>query len=162
MIDLLKSLSENREDAMAGRFLTFLVDKETFGIEIRHVMEIIGLQPITEMPEMPDYVKGIINLRGRIIPVLDVGLRFKKLRREYDDRTCIIVISLSGTSVGLIVDNVSEVLTIPDEDISAKPEILSKDSRGYIKSIGKIGEQVILLIDCDKLLNEHELEAISA
>ncbi|NLM79860.1 MAG: purine-binding chemotaxis protein CheW, partial [Clostridiales bacterium] len=101
------------DDPQDGRYLTFSLDSECYGIEIKYVTEIIGIQPITEVPEMPEYIKGIINLRGRIIPVMDVRLRFKKPFREYDERTCIIVIEIRDIVLGLIIDRVSEVLTIP-------------------------------------------------
>lgn len=125
-------------------------------------MEIIGIQPITEMPEMPDYTRGIINLRGSIVPAMDIRLRFKKSEADYTERTCVIVIHIGGMSTGLIVDCVSEVLKIPDEEISATPEIRSGDRRGYVKSIGKTENHILLLLDCEKLLNEAELETASA
>jgi purine-binding chemotaxis protein CheW len=148
------------EDTLKNRFLTFLIDKETFGIEIRYVMEIIGIQAITEMPEMPDYIKGIINLRGRIIPVMDVRLRFRKNPRDYDDRTCVIVTDFDGVWVGLVVDSVSEVLTIDEADISERPNIASGDSRGYVRNIGKKDGHVILLLDCGRLLSGEELDGL--
>ncbi len=123
---------ELEEDTQKGRFLTFLIGKETYGIEIIYVTEIIGIQAITEMPETPDYLKGIINLRGKIIPVMDVRLRFGKQPREYDDRTCVIVIDLSGISMGLIVDSVSEVLSIPAQDIAELPGMSTGKGSGYV------------------------------
>ena len=163
MADLLKrSMAGSDEDDTRGRFLTFQIDEEMYGIELKNVMEIVGFLPITQMPEMPDCIKGIINLRGKITPVMDVRLRLKKPEKDYTDRTCIIVISFIDISVGLIVDCVSEVLTISDEDIVEKPEISSKGSRGYVRSIGKIGDnKVVLLIDCEKLLNEKEFDAVA-
>lgn len=149
----------DEEDAMKGRFLTFLIGGETYGIEIQAVMEIIGMQPITEMPEMPEYMKGIINLRGGIIPAMDARLRFQKSQAAYTDRTCIIVIHFGGTRLGLIVDCVSEVLTIPDENIVEKPEIGSRGSRGYVKNVGKVGDHIVLLIDCETLLGGEPHEA---
>lgn len=157
MNDLLKDTMED-EDSMKGRFLTFIVGKEAFGIEIKNVVEIIGIQSITEMPETPEYIKGIINLRGKIVPAMDVRLRFKIPSKEYDDRTCVIVVNISDISVGLIVDSVAEVMTIPSSDITDKPELGTKNSSGYIKNIGKTEDKVILLIDCEKLLTEPELE----
>lgn len=161
MGDLLKGISADSESAMKGRFLTFLIGDETYGIAIENVVEIIGIQPITEMPEMPDYIKGIINLRGSIVPAMDIRLRFKKPEADYTERTCVIVIHIGGMSTGLIVDCVSEVLTIPDEEISATPDIRSVDRQGYVKSIGKTENHIILLLDCEKLLNEAELETVS-
>lgn len=147
---------------MKNRFLTFLIGEESYGIGIENVREIISMQPVTEMPEMPVYFKGIINLRGSIIPAMDVRLRFKRPEADYTERTCIVVVNFNGISVGLIVDCVSDVLTIPDENIGKRPEINSKGSCGYVKSIGKIDDKIVLLLDCEKLMNEDDLETISA
>ncbi len=149
------------EDTQRGRFLTFTLGKESYGIEIKYVTEIIGIQEITEIPELPDYVKGIINLRGNIIPVMDVRLRFKKEAKAYNDRTCVIVIDIKDISIGLIVDTVSEVLTIPEENIVKPPRINKGSSNRYIKNIGKVGNEVKLLLDCEKLLTEDELDDLN-
>lgn len=162
MADILKEIVDDDEDSMKDRFLTFLIGEEIYGVPINRVMEIVGLQPITEMPETPHYIKGIVNLRGNIIPIMDVRLRFKKPKAEYGDRTCVIVIVFGGSSVGLIVDSVSEVLTIPGEDIAQKPELSSGSGGGYVKNIGKLGGKVILLIDCERLLKTEDLDAVSA
>lgn len=152
-------LLEQEEDTQKDRFLTFQVGNEVYGIEIKCVTEIIGIQPITEVPELPAYIIGIINLRGKIIPVMDVRLRFKKEEVEYNDRTCIIVVDIEGVSIGLIVDNVSEVLSIPEEEIVAPPDVKNGGNR-YIKGIGKVEEQVKLLLDCDRLLHEQEIDTL--
>ena len=148
------------EDTQKGKFLTFSIGNEAYGIEIRHVTEIIGIQSITEVPELPGYIRGIINLRGKIIPVMDVRLRFKKPYREYNDRTCIIVVDISDLSIGLIVDSVSEVLTIPDTEIVPPPD-LSRGENRYIRGIGKVGGEVKLLLECARLLSEDETENIT-
>ena len=153
-------LLEQEEDTQKGKFLTFTLGSETYGIEIRYVTEIIGLQPITEIPELPAYIRGIINLRGKIIPVMDVRLRFRKAFREYNDRTCVIVVDMRDISIGLVVDGVSEVIAIPDTEIVAPPEV-SRQSNKYIKGIGKVGGTVKLILDCDKLLSEDEAEHLS-
>lgn len=145
------------EDTQKGKYLIFSIDDENYGIEIQYVTEIIGIQTITEVPGLPDYVKGIINLRGKIIPVMDVRLRFNKETREYNDRTCIIVVDIQGMSVGLIVDSVSEVVTINDSDISEVPHMNQSYKNRYVKNIGKIGNEVRLLLDCDKLLTDEDV-----
>lgn len=155
-----QELLELEEDTQKGKFLTFCMGNEMYGIEIQYVTEIIGIQPITEVPELPEYLRGIINLRGKIIPVMDVRLRFKKQFREYDDRTCIVVIDTNDIAIGLIVDSVSEVLAIRDEEIVPPPDI-NKGGRKYIKAIGKVGSDVKLLLDCEKLLNDDEIECLS-
>lgn len=152
---------EIEEDTQKGKYLTFLLGKEAYAIEIKFVTEIIGIQPITEVPELPVYVKGIINLRGKIIPVMDVRLRFKKKPVDYNDRTCVIVIEVENISVGLIVDNVSEVLSISDENIVPPPEMNRGSENKYIKAIGKVENDVKLILDCEKLMSDKEVEAIS-
>jgi purine-binding chemotaxis protein CheW len=149
------------EETLKGKYLIFAMGTELYGIEIRYITEIIGIQPITEIPEMPEYVKGVTNLRGKIIPVMDARLRFKKEERDYDGRTCIIVLDTSGASVGLIVDSVSEVLSIEEEDIAEPPE-LSQGGRKFVKGIGKVGGGVRLLLDSQRLLTDDELDAIDS
>ena len=161
MADINEDIMEIDEDTQKNRFLTFSISKESYGIEIRYVTEIIGIQAITEMPELPEYVNGIINLRGNIIPVMDVRLRFKKEPKEYNDRTCVIVIDIGNLSIGLIVDTVSEVITIPEEGIVEPPNINKGFSNRYIKNIGKVGNEVKLLLDCDKLLTNDEPENLN-
>jgi len=117
MPEIVENEQELTEDTQKGKFLTFSLGAEVYGIEIKFVTEIIGMQPITEVPDLPKYVKGIINLRGKIIPVIDVRLRFKKPAVEYNDRTCIVVVDIKGIAVGLIVATVAEVLTITDQNI---------------------------------------------
>lgn len=161
MTDVLENAVEMEEDTQKGKFLTFSLGKESYGIEIKYVIEIIGIQAITEIPELPEYVKGIINLRGKIIPLMDVRLRFKKEPKEYNDRTCVIVVDIKDVSIGLIIDSVSEVLTIPDDDIVDPPKMNKGFNNRYIKKIGKVGNEVKLLLDCEKLLTEDELEDLS-
>lgn len=148
---------EFEEDTQKSRYLTFSIGKETYGVEIKYVIEIIGIQTITEIPELPEYIKGIINLRGKIIPVMDVRLRFKKEPIEYNDRTCVIIVDINNTSIGLIVDKVAEVIIIPDQDIVEPPQMNKGMKNRYIKNMGKVGEDVKLLLDCEKLLTEDEL-----
>ncbi|MDF2875329.1 MAG: CheW protein [Sporomusa sp.] len=154
--------SDFEEDTQKGKFLTFALDKEVYGIEIRYVTEIIGLQVVTEVPDLPEYVKGIINLRGKIIPVIDVRSRFKKPFREYNDRTCIIVVEIRDIAVGLIVDTVAEVLVIAEQDIVLPPQVNNMYHQRYIRAIGKVGNNVKLILDCDKLLNDEELDRLEA
>lgn len=155
-----KNVLDYEEDTQKGKHLTFAIGKEIYGIEIKYVTEIIGIQRITEIPEVPDYVKGIINLRGKIIPVIDVRLRFKKQPLEYNDRTCIIVVEIKGISLGLIVDSVSEVVTISETDIVSPPDSNTGFNNKYIKGIGKIEDEVKLLIDCNKLINDEDCEIL--
>lgn len=151
-------LTEENEDTQKGKFLTFVLGNEVYGLEIKYVTEIIGIQEITEVPELPDYIRGIINLRGKIIPVMDVRLRFRKDAIEYNDRTCVIVVDIQEVSVGLIVDAVSEVISIQEQYIVPPPEINKGFTNNFIKGIGKVGNEVKLLLDCNKLLSNDEVQ----
>ena len=153
---------QKEEDTQSGKYLTFALDKEIFGMEICFVTEIIGMQPITFVPEVPDYVKGIINLRGQVIPVIDIRLKFKKEAIPYNDRTCIVVIDIDDIAVGLIVDSVSEVMNIGDDNIVPPPSYKTGFQNRYIKGIGKVGKGgVVLLLDCQKLISPDDLNTIS-
>jgi purine-binding chemotaxis protein CheW len=143
------------EDTQKGKFLTFGIGREVYGIEIGVVTEIISIQKITEVPEVPEYIMGIINLRGKIIPVMDVRLRFKKPFKEYNERTCIIVVQVHELAIGLIVDDVAEVLFMEDDQIVAKPDIKSSQNQ-YIKNIGKVGDEIKLILDCEKMLDADD------
>lgn len=149
---------EEMEDAQYGRFLTFSLGGEEFGIETKYVKEIIGMQPITQLPETPDYIKGVINLRGKIIPLIDLKVKFKKDRAGYTDRTCVIVTELCEISAGLIVDSVSEVESIMAEDISPPPDYRTGIQSKYIRGIDKAGDAIKLLLDCETLILENEAE----
>jgi len=149
------------EDTQEGKFLTFSLGEEEYGIEIRNVTEIIGIQNITELPDTPAYVKGVINLRGKVIPLIDVRLRFNIEGLEYNDRTCIVVVNINNMSVGLIVDTVSEVMDIPAENIEPAPKVNNRSGSMYIKGLGKVGEDVKILLDTQKLLFGNDLEQVA-
>ena len=151
-----EQLIDSTADTMKGRYLTFMLGEEVFGIEIRFVTEIIGIQPINSIPEAPEYIKGIINLRGKIFPVIDMRLKFKKPQEEYTDRTCIIVIETTALCVGLIVDRVAEVLTMSDSDIVPPPGSWAGAGKRYLSGIGKLDGQVKLLLDCEQLFSDEE------
>lgn len=159
---LSQQLMVQEEDTQRGKFLTFPLGNEVFGIEIKFVTEIIGIQSITYVPEVPVYVKGIINLRGKIIPVIDVRLKFKKPTVEYDDRTCIIVIDIKDISIGLIVDCVSEVIDIGDDNIVPPPSYKTGFQNKYIKGIGKVGSDIKLLLDCEKIISDDEIQILAS
>ncbi|RMH64984.1 MAG: purine-binding chemotaxis protein CheW [Calditrichaeota bacterium] len=154
---------EQEVDMQEGQFLTFMIGDQQYGVEIKHVTEIIGIQNITALPDLPPFVKGVINLRGRVIPVVDVRLRFDMEARDYDERTCIIVVNINETSVGLVVDTVAEVLNIPVESIEPPPKVNKKiNGNRFIYGLGKVEDEVQILLDTQKLLFEEELEQLTA
>lgn len=146
---------EEKKISRKQKYVTFMSGKEYFGLKIECVNEIIVAQEITAIPETEDYIKGLINLRGKIIPVIDVRLRFKQEPFEYNDRTCIIVINVQNTVVGLIVEKIAEVVEIADENLLPTPTIGRTDKSTqdrYVYAIGKVGDSVKLLLDPEKLL----------
>lgn len=149
------------EDSQKGKFMTFKTGKEYFGISISYVNEIIVMQPITAIPEVEDYIKGLINLRGKIIPVIDVRVRFKMEPKEYTDRTCIIVINVKSTVIGLIVEKIAEVDTITEDDIVPPPTLGRKENEHnkYVYGLARTGDTVKLLLDPEKLIKDEDLEA---
>lgn len=153
--------STPEEDTQQDRFLIFMIASVSYGIEMQYIKEIVGIQAITTLPEMPDYCKGIINLRGTIIPVLDVRRRFLMEQLDYNDRTCIIVIDIQGSAVGLIVDSVSEVLKIDEDNISETPDVHNGQNSKYVKSIAKAEKGVILLLACEKLVIDGVTDIVS-
>lgn len=148
------------EDTQKDKYLTFHLAGEDYGIEIRYVIEIIGIQKITDVPDMPGFIRGVINLRGKVIPVMDVRARFSIEDRDYDDRTCIIVVNIEGTEVGLVVDEVSEVADIPEKNVEPPPRTGKGTGTRYIQGMGKIGEEVKILLDVQKLLFDEEMQQL--
>lgn len=144
----------DEDDLQPPKYLTFPVGSEVYGLNISYVREIIKMQPITPLPDVPDYVRGVINLRGRVIPVVDVRLRFKLPPRDYDDRTCIVVVLAGEWLVGLVVDTVSEVAAIPDEDVEPAPQIVSGGGDHFLAGVGKTGGQVRLLLEVSRFLDQ--------
>lgn len=154
-------ITEN-QNMQIDKYMTFKSGNEHFGLEIQYVIEIIQLQTITLIPETEEYIKGIINLRGKVIPVIDVRLRFHQKPFEYNDRTCIIVINVKSIVVGLIVEKIAEVVEIKKENILPPPKLGRADKvhSKYVYGIGKVGDSVKLLLDPDKLLNDEDLSVL--
>ncbi len=150
----------NRE----GKYLTFTLANEEYGISILKIKEIIGMMSITTVPQTPDFVKGVINLRGKVIPVLDLRLRFGMDGKEYTERTCIIVVEIEGPSgtvmIGIVVDAVSEVLNIKGEDIEDTPTFGTKLNTEYILGMAKMEGGVKILLEIDKVLHAEEISAL--
>ncbi len=152
---LLSDDYREEEDTTKDKYLTFVIDVEEYGIEIANIKEIISVCPITKVPETPSYVEGIINLRGDIIPVIDVRKRFMKEPKEYDELTCIVVIEYGAYTLGLIVDNVREVMHIEEENILPPPSAKLNYYNQFIKNIGRVGDEIKFLMDLDRFLMEN-------
>lgn len=150
----------NRE----GKYLTFSLAGEEYGIGILKVKEIIGMMPITTVPRTPDFIKGVINLRGKVIPVVDLRLKFGMEKMAYTERTCIIVVEIKGAVssvlIGIVVDSVSEVLNIKGTDIEDTPVFGTRVNTDYILGMAKVNGTVKILLDIDKVLSEEELSVL--
>jgi purine-binding chemotaxis protein CheW len=149
-----------------GKYLTFALGKEEYGLEILKVREIIGWLDITALPRTPTYVKGVVNLRGQVIVVIDLRTKFAMETAAKTDQTCIIVVEIAHQgrklSTGLIVDRVSEVLEIPSENIEDAPTFGTAIATDFILGMGKVGEAVKILLDIDKVMTGSELAGIAA
>lgn len=155
-----------RTDARAGKYLVFHLGKEEFGIPVLKVREIMGILEITAVPQTPAYVKGIINLRGKVIPVADLRIRFGLPETPYTQRTCIIVVQIDSPSgplmVGVIVDEVSEVLNIASGDIEDTPTFGATAPARYLQGMAKVKGKVKILLEIDGLLNEEETNEVAS
>jgi len=151
--------------ARAGKYLTFALSDEIYGLEILRVQEIIGLQNVTHVPKTPDYIRGVINLRGKVIPVLELRVKFGMPTVPDDDRTCIVVVRVKQNSatvtMGILVDSVSEVLDIPQSHIEDAPEFGAAVQTDFLLGIGKIAQKVILLLDVNRVLSANEFGGLA-
>jgi purine-binding chemotaxis protein CheW len=149
-----------------GKYLTFSLNKEEYGLGILKVKEIIGMMPITSVPRTPEFVKGVINLRGKVIPVIDLRLKFSMESIPYTERTCIIVVEIETASatvlIGVVVDAVSEVLNIKEEEIEETPEFGTSLNTDYILGMAKMESKVKILLDIDKVLSTREIEILDS
>jgi purine-binding chemotaxis protein CheW len=147
--------------SLSGKYLTFCLDREEYGLEILKVREIIGLMSITAVPRTPMHVKGVINLRGKVIPVIDLRLKFSMAEIPSTDETCIIVVQVGQVEVGLIVDRVSEVRDIVAEDIEDAPSFGVEVDTRFLLGMGKSGDKVTLLLDIDRVVGQGDWEHMS-
>jgi len=155
-LDLLNHRIDDDEDTTKDLYLSFIVDNDEYAISVTNVKEIIPMQKITVVPETPDYVRGIINLRGDIVPVIEISRRFMKPDKEIDENTCIVIINHPDYAhpLGLIVDRVVGVYTITDEFVTEPPKAKLSYSNMYVKNIGKTHDGLKLLLDLDKLIGQ--------
>ncbi|MCE5341953.1 MAG: chemotaxis protein CheW [Planctomycetaceae bacterium] len=163
--NVIQTESKNKLSDKEGKYLTFALGSEEYGLEILKVREIIGYMDITAVPQTPSYVKGVINLRGQVIPVVDLRAKFGMETAKVTDETCIIVVEIHQEghkfSTGIVVDHVQEVLDIDGENIEEAPQFGSSVNTDFILGIGKVGESVKILLDIDKVLGSDDgLESI--
>ncbi len=154
-------VANQKASKSGGKFLTFFLGSEEYGLEILKVQEIIGMMPVTPVPRTPEYIKGVINLRGKIIPVVDLRMKLGMDSTEITDETCTIVVQVDKLQIGIIVDKVSEVLDIAGEDIDEAPSFGDNAISDYILGIGKSEGKVKLLLDIDKVLSTEDTQYLA-
>ena len=158
--------SPAQADARAGKYLTFQLANEEFGIRVMRVREIMCLQEITAVPQTPAHIKGVINLRGKVVPVIDLRLKFGIPAAEYNHRTCIIVVQVPGESalvlMGIVVDGVAEVLSLAGSEIEDTPDFGVDVSNEYLLGMAKVEGKVKILLDIDKILSSQQLHSLQA
>jgi purine-binding chemotaxis protein CheW len=148
--------------SLAGKYLTFSLAQEVHGLAILKVQEIIGIMPVTHVPRMPAFVRGVINLRGKIIPVIDLRLQFGLPSQDDTPKTCIIVVQIQRqdhhVTMGILVDEVAEVIDLKGEHIEPAPSFGTAVSTDFILGMGKVGQKVVMLLDIDRVLSAHEVD----
>ena len=153
---------KTKESTELLQLVSFMIDKEEFGVNILFVQEINRFIQITKVPNAPEFVEGVINLRGRVIPVIDLRIKFHLKKKDRDKNTRIIVVEVSGKTVGFIVDSVKEVLRIPSSITEAPPEIVSGVNSEYIMAVAKLDDRLITLVDLEMILSNNEKEKLQA
>lgn len=148
---------EDEEDTLEDQYLIFSLGERHYGIEIRNITEIVGVQSITEVPEMPQYIIGVMNLRGKIIPLVDARLRIGLNKAEYTEKTCVVIFELEARIVGLIVDTVKEVINIPKDHLEDAPNFQEQDKATFVKSLAKVKGMVKIILDLMALINDENL-----
>ena len=143
------------------KYLTFIVDKEIYGLEILKVREIVAMLHISRVPLVPDYVKGVINLRGKVIPVIDIRLKFKMDGIDYDEHTTIIIVDVDEISVGFIVDETSEVVKIKQENLMPPPKFGTTIDTSFLKSMAKTENSITMIVDLEELFSSDEIASLS-
>ncbi|HOA07872.1 MAG TPA: chemotaxis protein CheW [Spirochaetota bacterium] len=154
---------DNKEKISLGeenQFVTFMIGSETYGVEVLKVKEILGMTDITHVPNSLSFMRGVINLRGAVVPVVDMRLKFQLQEKEYDTFTVIIIVEVRERLIGMIVDTVSDVASIPVSTIQNTPHFTSKIETDFIKGIGQIESLLVIILDVDKILNHEEFKKI--
>ena len=152
---------ENNVNNTEEQYLTFKLTDQDYGIEILKVQEIKGWSQVTPLPNSPEYIKGVLNLRGTIVPVIDLRLRFHLEAAEYDSFTVIVVVNVGGRLAGLVVDSVSDVINLKNDQRCDTPEFEGQINRQFIEGLGQVGEKLFILLNAEKLVDEEVLDAAS-
>ena len=162
MSDIINTFEDEKEvDLQRNMYLTFLLDNRVFAFPIKDVDEIVEVMEATPVPEFPPYVKGIVNIKGKVTPVIDLRLRFKIEEKDYDERTCIVVLTIEDKHIGFIVDTVLSVMEINEDIIDPAPSLSADDVSKYIKGVAKLEDKLLMLLDSGKIIRQEDFEKIT-
>ncbi len=156
--DDIQSLNINVDN----QYVTFMIEDEVYGVDVQKVHEIIGMTRITKVPNSMIFMKGMIDLRGRVVPVVDMRLKFNMEEKEYNEMTVILIVEVMSKLIGMVVDTVSDVIGLKEEDIQETPHFSTKIDTDYIRGIGRSDDKLIIILDVDRILTSEELEKIEA
>lgn len=146
----------------AGEYLTFVLGTEQYGLEILKVQEIRGYDAVTQIANTPDFIKGVVNLRGKIVPIVDLRIKFNLGKVEYDEFTVVIILNLSGRIVGIVVDGVSDVMALKEEQLREVPSLVTSIDTKYIVGLATVEQHMLILVDIEKLMSSQEMELMDA
>jgi len=144
----------------AGEYLTFVLGTEQYGLEILKVQEIRGYDAVTQIANTPDFIKGVVNLRGKIVPIVDLRIKFNLGKVEYDEFTVVIILNLSGRIVGIVVDGVSDVMALKEEHLRDVPSLVTSIDTKYIVGLATVEQQMLILVDIERLMSSDEMQLI--
>ena len=165
MITGTETVSNNSNGAVksaAGEYLTFVLGSEEYGLEILKVQEIRGYDTVTQIANTPDFIKGVVNLRGKIVPIVDLRIKFNLGKVEYDEFTVVIILNLSGRVVGIVVDGVSDVMALTEDQIREVPSLVTSIDTKYIVGLATVEQQMLILVDIEQLMSSPEMELLDA
>lgn len=162
-LDIVSEINASNKNAKnaAGEHLTFTLGDESYGIEILKVQEIRGYDLVTAIANTPDFIKGVVNLRGKIVPIVDLRIKFHFNKVDYDESTVVIILILNGCEVGIVVDGVSDVRVLKEEQISDVPSLVASIDTKYIVGLASLEDEMFILVDIEKLLSDSELSLIT-
>lgn len=158
--ETITTTANSKTKVAGGEYLTFVLGDEQYGLEILKVQEIRGYDTVTQIANTPDFIKGVVNLRGKIVPIVDLRIKFHLGKVEYDEFTVVIILNLSGRVVGIVVDGVSDVKALKEEQIRDVPSLVSNIDTKYIVGLATVEEQMFILVDIEQLMNSNEMALI--
>ena len=160
--DVMERSANSKTTSASGEYLTFVLGAEEYGLEILKVQEIRGYDAVTQIANTPSFIKGVVNLRGKIVPIVDLRIRFNLGKVEYNEFTVVIILNLNGRVVGIVVDGVSDVMALKEEQIRDVPSLVTSIDTKYIVGLATVEQQMLILVDIEQLMSSNEMQLMDA